>query len=435
MPLTKIYKRDGTLVPFDKERISRAIYKAFAEVSQPDLKLAQDFADKVVDILKHQFPKITPTVENIQDIVEQVLIKQGHDRLAKTYILYRQKRKEIREEIEKGRIENIPYQSIWEILNWNIDHQCETVEKLNKYVKDKKLGKLVQVEEERYNQEILNISSLIRKQRNQIKLLIVTGPSSSGKTATTDRLGQELKKKKISFAKLNVDHYFYSLKVYLKDEFGDFDFEGPYALDIPLLNQHLKDLLTGKKVRIPQYDFKRGRRKKETKEFSLKSNQILLIDSHYGIYPRLTESVPDSQKYKVYLETLCQLKTKNGRFVRWTDIRLLRRMIRNSRVRNHDPAETVGHWHYVRQGELKNIIPYISTADYILNTTLAYELPILKHYLFHYFPQIIKTYQKDKKRQDAHFRAKRVNELLKEVKEWPNDKLVPQNSILREFIG
>jgi len=435
MPLTKIYKRDGSIVSFDKERIARAIYKAFAEVSQPDLKLAQDFSDKVVYILKHQFPKITPTVENIQDIVEQVLVKQGHDQLAKAYILYRQKRKEIREKREKKRIENVPYQSIWQTLTWNMKYQCETVEKLNEYVKDKKLGKLIQIEEKRYNQEILNISSLITKRINQVKLLIITGPSSSGKTTTTDRLSQEFKKKKIGFVKLNVDHYFYSLKVYLKDEFGDFDFEGPYALDLPLLNQHLKDLLAGKKVRIPQYDFKKGRRKKETKEFILKSNQILLIDSHYGIYPRLTKSIPDSQKFKVYLETLCQLKTKDGRFVRWTDIRLLRRMIRDSRVRSYDPIKTVGHWHYVRQGELKNIIPYISTADYVFNTALAYELPILKHYLFHYFPEIIKVYKKDKKRQDAYFRAKRVNKLLEEINEWSDDKLVPKNSILREFIG
>ena len=435
MKITKIYKRNGTVVPFDQSKITQAIFKAAAELGGHDMELAKQLSNKVVDILKNHFPKTIPTVEEIQDVVERVLIKNKHSRTAKAYILYRQKRKELRDGEGKKKIENIPYQTIWQSLVWSLDHDCETIEKLNEYVRTKTLGKLVKASEYTYQQEILNISSLIEKKLGQIRLLIITGPSSSGKTTTTDYLSQKLKKQKFSLVKLNVDNYFYDIKHQIKDGFDDYDFEGPYALDLPLINQHLTDLLAGKKAKIPFYNFKTNTREQKTTELQLKPNQILLIDSHFGIYPKLTESIADNQKYKIYLETLCQLRDRHGWFVRWTDIRMLRRMIRDSQFRSYNPVQTVGHWHYVRQGELKNIIPYISTADYILNTSLAYELPILKHYLAHYFPKIISVYKKETKRQDAYFRAKRVGDLLDQILEWPDTSIVPKKSILREFIG
>ena len=110
-------------------------------------------------------------------------------------------------------------------------------------------------------------------------------------------------------------------------------------------------------------------------------------------------------------------------------------MIRDKQFRAYQPAQTVGHWHYVRKGELKNIVPYISQADYVFNTALPYELPILKHYLFSYLPAIIKTYQHDKQREDAYIRAKQTYKLLQQITEWPDSSIVPPHSILREFIG
>jgi len=435
MKITKIYKRDGNIVPFDQKKITQAIFKAAAEVGGHDMKLARHLSDKVVDILENHFPKTIPAVEEIQGVVERVLIEEGHSKTAKAYILYRQKRKELREKRKKKEIENIPYKTIWYFLVWNLDHSCETIEKLNKYVTDKTLPKLVRAAEEAYNEEISNVASLVEDDIEKIKLLIISGPSSSGKTTTTDRLAQKLKKKNVNFVKLNIDNYLYDLKYHLKDGYGDYDFEGPYALDLPLINEHLEKLLSGKRVKVPRYSFKTGNREKETDELKLKPNEIILIDSHFGIYDKLTESVPSEKKYKLYLETLCQLRDKDRRFVRWTDIRMLRRMIRDVQFRNWSLMVTVGHWHYVRKGELKNIIPYVSQADYVLNTSLAYELPILKHYLFRFFPSIIKTYKKDPKRQDAYIRAQRVYDLLSQIKEWKNSSIVPKDSILREFIG
>ena len=435
MKITKVYKRDGTVIPFDKQRIRLAIYKAASEVGEQDMKLAGQLADEVVNILENHFPKTIPMVEEIQDIVERTLIENGYDKIAKAYIVYRQKRKELREKKEKKEIENIPYRTIWNTLVWNLDHHCETVDKLNIYVKDKTLPELVKAAEKVYDLELVNIASDIEKRLTQIRLLIVCGPSCSGKTTTTERLKVLLKKKGVKFVKLDMDNYFYDLRDQLKDKYNDYDFEGPYALDMPLINQHLSDLLSGKTIPVPRYSFKTGRREKGTDKLSMTSDQIVLIDSHFGIYDKISEAVPGDQKYKVYLETLCQLRDKNGRFIRWTDIRMLRRMIRDVQFRGYALETTVGHWHYVRHGELKNIIPYIGQADYIFNTSLPYELPILKAHLFKYFPKIIKIYQKHSGRRDAYIRAQRVYNLLKQIHEWSDDSVVPKGSILREFIG
>lgn len=435
MKINQVYKRDGTIVPFNKKRIVDAIYKASAEVGEKDYNLAQKLADEVVKILENKYPKTIPSVEDIQDVVEKVLIEKGHVKIAKAYILYRQKRKEIREKKEKKQIENIPYRTIWEVLVWNLEHSCETIEKLNQHIKIGTFPELVKDSEEYFNQEILRVSEEIFSRRKEIKVIIIAGPSSSGKTTTTNRLTEVLRKKGFKLAKFSVDNYFYDLNSQLKDEFGDYDFEGPYALEISLINKHLTDLLNGKTIKVPEYDFKLGKRKKETKKMKLRPEEILIIDSHFGLYDKLTEGIEEKKKFGLYLETLCQLKDKEGRFVRWTDIRLLRRMIRDYQFRAYDPFKTVGHWHYVRKGELKNIIPYISQADYVLNTSLAYELPVLKHRLFHFIPKIVEKYKNDPKREDAYIRAERIYKLLSEVEEWKDESIIPKNSILREFIG
>ena len=433
--ITKIYKRNGKIVPFDREKIVQAIYKADAQVGNHDIKETRKLAKKVTEILENHFPKTIPSVEDIQEIVEKVLIENGHVETSKAYILYRQKRKELREKKEKKEIENIPYKTIWQVLVWNLEHSCETIEKLNRHIKTGTFPQLVKESEKEYNKKILDIVDQIKKNRNKIKLLIVAGPSSSGKTTTATRIKKELEKSNIKLTRLNIDEYFYNLEYQIKDEQGDYDFEGPYALDFTLINKHLSLLVKGKKIKVPQYDFKTGKRVKKYKEIRLKARHILLIDSHFGLYPKLTENIPRENKFGLYLETLCQLRTKEGRFVRWTDIRMLRRMIRDKQFRAYNPIQTVGHWHYVRKGELKNIIPYISEANYVLNTALPYELPVLKHYLYQYFPLIIKTYKKDTKREDAYIRAQRVYNLLKEVLEWKESSIIPKKSILREFIG
>jgi uridine kinase len=194
-------------------------------------------------------------------------------------------------------------------------------------------------------------------------------------------------------------------------------------------------LLDGKTVQIPRYDFKTGHRQRETDSFKLQKGEVILIDSLHGLYEQMTGNIPDESLFKLYIETLAQLKDKEGEFMRWADIRMLRRMARDQLQRSYDPIRTVGHWHYVRRSELKHIIPFINQADYILNSALAYELPVFKHHLFKFFPKIISTYKDDQGRQDAYIRAKRVYKLLDTLEEVTDDSPVPENSLLREFIG
>ncbi|OHA50361.1 MAG: hypothetical protein A3A97_03345 [Candidatus Terrybacteria bacterium RIFCSPLOWO2_01_FULL_40_23] len=435
--ITHIYKRDGSLVPFEKDKVTRAIYKAAAEIGGHDLELSQSLSDKVVAILENNLPKEIPSVEEIQDIVERVLITEGHDRTSKAFSAYRQKRKELRDKRHSGKVSHLPYKNAWETLWWNIDHSCETVEKLNAHVKNGTFPKLVSASERRYSEEISNIALAVEEAKKRgVKVVLIAGPSSSGKTTTTDRVGKILGKRDIELMKLNVDNYFYDKDQHLHDKYGDIDWEGPEALELPLINEHLKDLVEGKTIHVPRYDFKTGTRiKDQTDELSVRSDQMILIDSHYGLYDKLTESVPSGFKFGIYLEPLTQLKRLNGDFVEWTDVRMLRRMIRDLLHREFDPTKTVGHWHYVRRGELKNIIPYIENANYIFDTSMAYELPLLKHCLFAFMPSTVEAYKNDPERQDAYVRAKRVYRLLNEIEEWTGgDSVVPHNSIMREFI-
>jgi uridine kinase len=267
------------------------------------------------------------------------------------------------------------------------------------------------------------------------RLIIVAGPSSSGKTTTTAKLSNGLKERGVDAVLLNLDHYFFNLELHPRDEYGDYDFETPEALDVNLINQHLKDLIEGRKVEMPQYDFKTGKRTSETKSVSIKPDQRILIDTLHGLYKPLTESVDDNLKYKVYIETAPIMRDEEGRFLRWTDIRLLRRMVRDHAHRGYDPLQTIGHWHYVRRSELKHIIPFQRDADYVLNGALPYELPFHRKYSYDFFPGFIKDLAGDPKRRDAFIRAERVFELLTKVLPYEDESIIPGDSLLREFIG
>jgi uridine kinase len=436
MKIKKIYKRDGTPAPFNRQKIVEAITKAAAEVGVKDYDLIQKLVDRVIVIVENNFTEQDPpAVEDMQDIVEEVLIKDGQSEIAKAFILYRQKRREIREKQTKAEIEKIPYRVIWETLIWNLEHSCETIVKLNEHIKVGSFSELIKAAEKKYDDEITEVANLILNQKDKIKLLIIAGPSSSGKSTTADRLGEALAKAGIRFLKFSVDNYFYNVETQLKDKHNDYDYEGPYALEISLINKHLAALVKGKTIDVPFYNFVTGQREQRGEKLKLEPNQIILVDSHFGLYDRLTEAIPGQQKFGLYLETLCQIKDKDDRFVKWTDVRLLRRMIRDVKSRGLEPVKTVGHWHYVRRGEIKNIIPNISHANYILNTALPYELPILKHYLYSYLPAIMSTYQNNPEKIDAFIRAERAYNLLSEVEEWSDMSVVPQKSLLREFIG
>ncbi|MEW6042213.1 MAG: ATP cone domain-containing protein [Elusimicrobiota bacterium] len=436
--IKQIIKRDGRIVAFNRDKITDSIFRAAVEVGGSDRQLADTLSSGVVSLLSKTFPAgHIPTVEEIQDITEKILVENGHYTTAKAYILYRQEHKRIREGKESRIVveDNIPYKILWKFFAWNADHECDTIEKLNRHLEKNTLPALIKDAEKEYHSTIVKVAEKIQGSREKIKIVIVAGPSSSGKTTTTMKIGEELKKMGLEFVLLGLDNYFKDLEEHPKDEYGDYDFETPQALDLSLINEHLLKLVSGESIKMPEYNFKTGRRTLNVKEFHLTPNQILLIDSLHGLYNDMTSSIPNDMKFKFYIEAICQIRDSQGEFVRWADLRMLRRMVRDSWHRAYDPARTVGHWHYVRSSEMKYIVPFINKVDYVFNGALPYELPFHKKYLFKYFPEIIKKYEGDSKKLDAYLRAKRVFALLSEVKVVEDDSIVPGDSLLREFIG
>jgi uridine kinase len=437
-PIEKIVKRNGNIVNYDRDRIATAIFKAAAEVGGKDRDLAEKIAEEVEKSLVQTFTSDHwPSVEEIQDRVEATLINQGHIKTARAYIVYRAARARARQArahiVEAS--DNIPYKKIYEVLLWNMDHGCETVDGLNKIVADGNFQNLSRDCEQRYDSEIARGAGKIIERLPDVRIVIVAGPSSSGKTTTTIKISEKLKEAGMELVAINIDHYFFDLEMHPKDEFGDYDYETPQALDLKLIDQHLVQLLNGKTIRMPHYDFKTGKRKLNAHELKLGKNQILLIDSLHGLYDKMTGSIEAKQKFRLYIETLGQLRNADGTFMRWADNRLLRRMIRDSWHRNLKPIQTLSHWRYVRRSELKHIIPFIGSVDYVVNSAMPFELPILKNKLFKFFPEAMAMYKEDAKRQDTYLRAKRVFEMFNPMTAVIDDSCVSPRSLIREFIG
>jgi len=439
-PIKQVIKRTGVVVPFNKERIVNAIYRAAVAVGGRDRSIAEGLANQVLKVLEQTMPAgQIPTVEEIQDIVEKVLIENGHARTAKAYILYREERSRHRRQKtahQNRDSSNIPYRKLWETLSWATDHDLNTVDRLNARIARGEFPDIVRESDTFYEEDVHTAAELIKERLHELKIVIIAGPSSSGKTTTTIKLENALKQSGVNLVALNVDNYFHDLALHPRDEFGDYDFETPQALDLQLIDEHLVRLVAGEEVRIPYYDFRTGKRINNATPMRIGPHDMILIDSLHGLYAGMTANVPDERKFRLYIETLMQMKCcSDGRFIRWTDLRLMRRMVRDSLFRGYSPRQTLEHWHYVRSSELRNIIPHVNTADYIVNSALPYELPVMRPHLIDHFAQWVEDYRDDPHRQDAYNRAHRVHELLKTVTPVEEDSPIPPTSLIREFIG
>ena len=437
--IKQVIKRTGALVPFNRQRISNAIYRAAVAVGGRDRATAEGLATQVIELLEQETPEgATPTVEDIQNVVERVLIMNGHARTAKAYILYRDERNRRREQRASRSArsaENIPWRKIWEVLDWSSRYDLDSVANLTARLERGEFAQIVHESEKAYQEDIACAAEMMRERRDQLRIVIIAGPSSSGKTTTTIKLGHLLKEMGLSLVPLTVDHYFFDLEMHPKDEHGDYDYETPQALDIELINEHLVKLIDGQEVRIPYYDFKTGRQYRDHTPMRIGENDVILIDSLHGLYEPMTRDVPVEQKFKLYIEPLLQMRGVTGRYLRWTDLRLMRRMVRDASFRSYDPQRTLEHWHYVRASEMRNIFPYIGSTDYIVNSAMPYELPIMKARLFARFEEWSALYEGDPLRQDALERAVRIRNVLQSIPSIADESIIPNDSLLREFIG
>jgi uridine kinase len=434
-----VIKRSGAIVPFNPERIANVIYRAAVSVGGRDKEKAGELAQQVIAVMNETFEEgYKPHVEEIQDIIEKVLIENGHAKVAKEFILYREeasrrRRADSRHFSKPNQM--VPWKKVWRSLDWAVSHNLNTIDGINGRIKKGEFPQIVHESESFYENQLDTAAEMIKERADELKMVMVSGPSSSGKTTTTMKLEQRLNKIGMSFVPLIVDNYFFDLEMHPKDEFGDYDFETPQALDLDLINEHLKKLADGGEVKIPYYDFKIGKRHLDQTPLQIHDHEVLLIDSLHGLYPNFSLEIPAAQKFKLYLEPLLQMKMPDGQYLRWTDLRLIRRMLRDSVHRAYNPEQTLLHWHYVRSSEKRNIIPYNNTADYIVNTAMPFEIPIYKPKLLDGFIEWEKKYEGDPLREDAYARASRVRKMLELIEPMEDDSSIPGDSVLREFIG
>jgi uridine kinase len=369
--------------------------------------------------------------------VEKMLIEGGYAKTAKAYILYRYEHslKRTKKESLTYSSENVPYRKLWEALSWALDSRCYKLSHLNDFIKEGRIEALVSACESFYAGEIKTLLQDILENLDKLKVIIIAGPSSSGKTTTTIKISEALKEHGKRLVPINADNYFFDLETHPKDAFGDYDFETPQALDLGLFNDHLGRLTAGEAVDIPYYNFKAGRRDGTAARLALSPGDIILVDSLHGLYEPMTESIPAEAKYKIYIETLAQMKDENGAFIRWTDVRMLRRMVRDMQFRGSNPRQTLLHWYLVRRSELRYIVSRLRFANAIVNSFMPYELLFLKARLAPCFPGFIEELSSAPGRGDALARAERIHTLFSQIPDWQDESIVPPGSLLREFIG
>jgi uridine kinase len=470
--IVKIQRRNRALVSFDETRILRAIVQAAESIGGfaqdyvagvndkifdaygTDEKVGEFLADAVVVCLnsnpQYLIANFPPTIETIQEEVLHALRSYGFQNTADAYECYRWGRHWLREgAINEAQFvgNGFPKKRMEKTLEWNRAHGCDTVAGLNEIVRAGKIKPIVDQSLALYEASLDDAARKVIARLNagdNIRMMWVSGPSSSGKTTTTVKLTQRLEKHGLRFQMLNLDDYFWALVEHPTDWINDRNFETPEAMDIQLLNSHLKALLDGKTIEKPVYSFKEGRRV-ASKPVKLEKGQILLLDCLHGLYPPITEGIDPSTQFRLYIETMNVLYEGDGsskRMTKFTDVRLIRRMLRDVQHRNHSPLSTILHWHYVRAGELFSIIPLMGIADHVVNGGLPFDLPALKPFFIGptgYLPRP-EEFAPYRGFLDAQIRYDRVRRLLESVEALTAEQvhtydLIPGDAVVREFVG
>jgi len=314
-----------------------------------------------------------------------------------------------------------------EYRHWGDVLEVSNLGQLNELAKHKDFKDFIWVAETLHQKKIGDIAEKIASNAHCTKMVLIAGPSSSGKTTFSKRLSIELKVMGFKPLTLSLDDYFVPRLETPVDEHGEYDFEHLQALDIAFLNDQLVDLLKGRTIELPYFDFKSGVRKPSGKKITMPDDGIIVMEGIHGLNDALTPLVPASQKIKIYVSALTQLNIDNLNRIPTTDNRLLRRMVRDFRYRAHDASATLKRWPSVRRGENRNIFPYQDSADMVFNSALDFEIGVLKSYVE---PLLRGVAPND----DQYPEARRLLSFLEPFLPIPSD-YVPEQSILREFIG
>lgn len=322
------------------------------------------------------------------------------------------------------------HSGMFEVFNdyrkWSKIMKLENSVDLNKIVSEGKINDIIRIDETLQNNKLLEVARNINEHKNKIKVVLIAGPSSSGKTTTSIKLCTFLQSFGLNPKVLGMDDYFVDRENNPKDKDGNYDYECLEAIDIKLFNEQVEKLLSNKEILTPTYNFITGKKEFKNK-MKLQNNDILIIEGIHAIDTHILDNIERNKKFKIYISALTELNIDDHNRVSTTDHRLLRRIIRDNRTRGYDVETTIKNWASVRNGEEKYIFPYQDEADVTLNSALIYEMGVLKTYVepLLYSVQDTSPYYEE---------AKRLIRFLQMFFPIPSDA-IPQDSVLREFIG
>ena len=314
-----------------------------------------------------------------------------------------------------------------EYVGWNKIMNLNNVGEFNVACKNNQSFNLIKVSEALHEKKVASIADMISQRTDKVKFVLISGPSSSGKTTFSKRLSIQLMVSGLKPVALSLDNYFVNREDTPLDENGEWDFEHLHALDLDLFNQHLKQLLAGEEIEIPFFNFEDGKRYFKGEKLNLEADSILLMEGIHALNPQLIPEIPQDFTFKIYVSALTTISIDNHNWIPTTDTRLLRRIIRDYRFRNYSARETIARWPSVRRGEEKWIFPFQENADVMFNSALLFELAVLKKHAEPILAEVPKYC-------DEYTETHRLIKFLNYFVSIP-EREIPPTSLLREFVG
>ena len=315
-----------------------------------------------------------------------------------------------------------------EAEDWSAMVGCNTIAKLNRIIREGRPDKIIRMAEGLQEKKFVSIADHITKHRDKLKFVLIAGPSSSGKTSSNQRLCVQLEVNGLHPIPISMDNYYVNREDTPKNPDGTYDFERVEVIDTALFNEHLVKLINGEKVELPYFNFKTGHREYRGDTICMQENSIFVIEGIHALNPKVSSSIPEENKLKIFVSALTPMSLDAYNRIHTTDLRMLRRMVRDARFRSHDALDTINMWPSVRRGEENYIFPCQEDADIFFNTSLIYEPAVLRKFAV----PLLQSVPKEEKA--AYFTARRLLRLLQLI-EPLDEEAIPNNSILKEFIG